>query len=97
MIGHSILYGYAPKALLDIIEKESTHERLRRNLWNLKINGANKLSITNYIIPKDWNELNLEMKKIKNKNKFKKQLVNDIINDYSENVNCNDHNCIICH
>ncbi len=57
-----------PKALLIekfIIEKESTHERLRRNLWNLKNNGANKLSITNYIIPKDWNELSLEMKKNK--------------------------------
>ena len=97
MIGHSIFYEYAPKALLDIIEKESTHERLRRNLWNLKINGANKLSITNYIIPKDWNELSLEMKKIKNKNKFRKLMVNDIINDYNETINCNDQNCLICH
>ena len=70
LIGHSVFYEYAPTAILNLIKKEVPHERLRRNIWNLKINGANKSSITKFTIPKDWNELNIELKQIKNRKKF---------------------------
>ena len=97
MLGHSIFYDYAPSALLNLIKKETPHERLRRNTWNLKLNGANKKSITQFIIPKEWNDLNLEKKKIKDKKKFKKEIQKEILNSYTDTISCNDQNCKICY
>ena len=96
MLGHSIFYDYAPSAILDIIKKETPHERLRRNIWNLQISGENKQSLTKYIIPKEWNDLNSETKKIKDKQKFKKEIQKDILNNYNDTIRCNDQNCRIC-
>ncbi len=97
LIGHAVFYEYAPTAILNIIKKEEPHERLRRNIWNLKINGANKSSITKFIIPKEWNELNIELKQINNRKKFKKAILKHLTDQYKLFINCNDHNCNICY
>ncbi len=58
---------------LNLIKKETLHERLIRNICNLKICGANKQSLTQYFIPKELNDLNPKKKKIQDKKKFRKK------------------------
>ena len=95
-IAHAIFHNYAPKALYEHIQKETQHERLRRNIFNLKIDGSNKKSITKYLIPLAWNDLNSELKTIQKKSKFTSLIKKSIIQNYSNTEFCNDNNCKTC-
>ena len=76
---------------LNLIKKETLHERLRRNICNLKICGANKQSITQYFIPKELNDLNPKKKK----KTRQKEIQKEILNRYNETISCNLTNFLI--
>jgi len=96
MIAHSVIYKYAPEAIKKCVIKIESHERLRRNTHNLEIDSSDKNSITKYVIPNTWNNLDNEMKMIVDKNKFKKKILKDMLNSYSSNQWCNQADCRIC-
>ncbi len=64
MIYYNVYEIFLSLALYEHIQKETQHEQLRRNILNLKIDGSNKKSITKYLIPLAWNNLNSELKTI---------------------------------
>ncbi|MCP4054789.1 MAG: hypothetical protein GY739_17445 [Mesoflavibacter sp.] len=95
-IAHAIFHNYSPKSLYEHIQKESEHERLRRNLLNLKIDASNKKSITKYLIPLAWNNINPELKTIQKKSKFTSLIKTSLLQNYSNIEICNDNNCKTC-
>ena len=95
-IAHSIVHNYAPAALQEHIQKEMPHERLRRNLLNIKIDGSNTKSTTKYTIPQSWNNLNSEIKEIPSISKFKKVIKKNMLQNYSNIEICSLNTCNIC-
>ena len=82
--------------IFQIDADEMPHERLRRNLLNIKIDGSNTKSITKYIIPQSWNNLNSEIKEIPSISKFKKVIKKNMLQNYSNIEICSLNTCNIC-
>ena len=97
-IAHSVVNEYAPDIIKSDIKKVSIHNihNLRRNLLDLEYNGANEKSITKFIIPYNWNQLENEIRSIKKPHLFKKTLKEKILNSYTANYICRDTECHLC-
>lgn len=97
-IAHSVIHNYAPEIIKADIKKVTQHNihNLRRNPLDLEFNGANTKSITNYIIPHTWNQLEINIRSIKKPLLFKKALKEKILNSYSANYTCRDPDCHLC-
>lgn len=96
LLGHSIIHDYAPTATKNCFNRIEPHPRLRRNLLNLQYNGANPMSVFDYIIPNEWNNLPQNLKELHKKSRFKSNIKRNILQKYSNRQNCNDLNCYIC-
>ena len=97
-IAHSVVHGYAPEIIKSDIKKVTQHNihNLRRNPLDLEYNGANEKSITKYIIPYNWNQLENNIRSIKKTHLFKKALKEKILNSYSANYTCRNPDCHMC-
>ena len=97
-IAHSVVYGYAPDVIKSDIKKIEINDLhdLRRNILDLECNGAQTKSITKFIIPNVWNNLDEAYKKISKPHLFKKAIKQKILRSYSGSINCTNQNCYIC-
>ena len=97
-IAHSVVYKYAPSPLIDAMPREIEHEifNLRRNTYRIQIQGTNRKSLLNQIIPREWNKLTQEQKLIQKAHTLKKDFKKNIMNNYSTDPSCHTRGCRIC-
>lgn len=95
-IAHSIIHGYAPNAISNSIQRITAHERLRRNTNNLHYTTQNPKSISKHIIPKSWNNLSDELKKVTQKKVLQSKLKRISLTKYTKNEICTNQTCFSC-
>ena len=95
---HSVVYNYAPEIIKLDIKKvnPNIHHDLRRNPLNLECNAAYPNSLTKFLIPNSWNNLEESYKTIQKPSLFKKAIKKKILASYQSNINCSNINCYLC-
>ena len=95
---HSVVYNYAPEIIKMDIKKvnPNIHHDLRRNPLNLECNAAYPNSLTKFLIPNSWNNLEESYKTIQKPSLFKKAIKKKILASYQSNINCSNINCYLC-